>query len=232
MYQQINTTQMPVVKPVNDIIINLVNEANALIKEVTADYQINSDTGEIVGKRLKPSLVGEQHYDHGTIGYVAAGNAGIVTANNYFKTEPFAQRIEKLHYLSIVSLAEKIANLEDADKPVTEYEPIGVASTFDGLFIEALAVVLTEHGFYVELTSTPNYNNPNGPKELIGAYSFEQWSRPLPLRGTRAAFVERWKRVLNGIPEAYSQAYGLALQPVSNQQPVQEVDNQADEQQQ
>lgn len=232
MYQQINTTQMPVVKPVNDIIIALVNEANALIKEVTPDYQINPDTGEIVGKRLKPSLAGKQQYDHGSIGYVAAGNAGIVTANNYFKTEPFAQRIEKLHYLSIVSLAEKIANLENPDKTVTEYEPIGIASTFDGLFIEALAVVLTEQGFYVELTSTPNHNSALGAKELFGAYSYEQWSRPFPLRETRSSFIERWKRALNGIPEAYYQAPGLSLQPAVDQQPVQEVDNQADEQQQ
>lgn len=229
-----NTIPMtPVMKPVNDIITEVVNEANALIAVVTNDYNIDAETGVILGKRQKPSLTGKQEFEVGPIGYVAAGDQGVGTAAQYYKTEPFMQRIENIHYLSIQNLEEKIANLKKPTLPITDYQPIVVASVLEGLFLDALAVVLSERGFYVEVNPVPNNLNPAARHREFDAPFGNNWNvRPVPLRNTREQFIEGWTRMLTA-PQSWGyygngSNYTPAIEQL-NQLPVQEVDNQADD---
>jgi hypothetical protein len=216
-------------KKMTDVIVELVRKANELIQSVTPDYHINDDTGAIIGKRLRPSLSGEQHFEQSQIGYVSLGWDGVNNYGNYYKNEPFAQRIETIEQLHVTRLDERIANLKDPNAQVTGYETVNVASTFSGIFVEALAVALSEAGFLAEMVSVPNMHNPSVEAAVTARVGYQNHMNAISLRMTREQFMDKWTRTLTG--SVYRSAFAdLDQGAQTNEQPVVEVDNQADEQ--
>ena len=235
MYQtsQNNFGQHSNVKKLNTTIVEIVNKANELINEVTPDYHINTETGAITGKRKRPSLTGEALYEQSQIGYLTLGALDGDGTANYYRNEPFAMNIIELHHLTISDLQERKANLEDPTLPITQYEPINVASSFPDIFVGALAVVLGEKNWIVECTISPNLQNSTVLESMRGGVSCGQMygSVPRPIsrvRATRAEFIESWSHFLNGAP--YKSAFAAPAASATNEQPIVEVDNQADEQ--
>lgn len=195
MYQNNFTTP---VQPLKPIIAELINDANALIKEVSpnGDYSIDPESGAILGKRQKPTLSGEPVYEHSAIGWIGVGVSGAAVAGEYFKSEVFASHIENVRCLQLYNLEERIANLRDPSQQVTLYENLTVACAVEELFVEALIVVLEERGYVVDtLLMCNHWGAPRGR-----ASNWGQQSNYIPLttRMTRKQFIARWVPLLKG----------------------------------
>lgn len=228
MYQSPNNVYTPVqVTKLNDIIVDVVNKANELILEVTPDYSIDNKTGAITGKRQLPSLTGELAYEQTQIGYLSLGFDPINGSANYYRDEPFNARIEEIYQLSVTKLEERKASLDDPKAQVTQYETINLACLFPGIFIDALAVVLSERGFLVEFVSTPNLRNPaNRPDSPL--FSYAHGAVPAMVRTTRDQFISNWSHFLVGTP--YKSAFDMSAVAQETNLPEVEADNQADQQ--
>lgn len=228
MYQTTSSAYPPVqISKLASIIVDVVNQVNALIKEVTPDYSIDNETGAITGKRQRPSLTGELSYEQTQIGYLSLGNDPINASASYYRDEPFNTRIEEIFQLSITKLEERKANLDNPEAPVTQYEAITVACLFPGVFIEALAVVLGQQGFLVEYVSTPNLRHSSN--RIDGAhFGYATHAAPARVCATREQFISNWSHYLTGTP--YKSAFEAPLAPQTNNLPDVEVDNQADHQ--
>lgn len=210
----------------NDIIVDVVDAANKLIKEVSPDYSIDNQTGAINGKRQRPSLTGELSYEPSQIGYMSLGFDPVNGSAGYYRDEPFNTRIEEIYQLNITKLEERKANLDDPNVVVTQYEIISLACLFPGMFLDALAVVLSERGFLVEYLSAPNLRNPANRLDG-GAYGYGHNNVPAMIRTNREQFINNWKHYLTGAP--YKSAFEAPTEAQTNQPDV-EVDNQADQQ--
>ncbi|QKE54587.1 hypothetical protein ACSA002_2710 [Salmonella phage vB_SalM_SA002] len=193
-----------------DKIVGIVNDANDLIKEVTSDYSIDPTTGALAGLRAIPSLTGNHSYEPAIIGYIAIDDHEEF-ARAYFSNEPAVSQALYSRSLSFVNKEELKASIEDAKTPIAQYSPITLLSSFDGLYLDALVVVLEERGFLCRVTTTII----DKPNEWPGAnygrrHITPNLTAPVDIRGARDEFINKWTAAFKAPNSYQAQAQHLS----------------------
>lgn len=203
-------------KSIADKIVGIVEDANALIKEVTPDYRIDPNTGALIGMRAIPSLTGHHTYEPAIIGYIAIDDQEEFT-KAYFGKEPAISQALYSRSLSFVNKEELKANIEDAKLPITQYSPITLLSSFDGLYLDALVVVLEERGYLCRVTTTITEKPNEWPGSNYGRRNLTpNLSAPVDIRGARDEFINKWQAAFKAPNDVY-QANTQQLSSLANE---------------